>query len=192
METLDEIKPPVFSPEYADLEQPLRDAQQKSWDIDDQIENLPKDKGPQLAFRPPGYTDPNVSPNREQLISQLKDRQTIVKGDFNNLLEQRLANRDPQTAKQIRDTADYQLNNNSARKKSFDRSFEHMEKMYANRVGEADKADQGLPTKGQENLEGHKKDVSKRAMESLQHPDKSTPVQKYSLNAKDIIEPDKE
>lgn len=192
MDEKDDVKPPVFPPEYADLEQPLRDAQRQSWIIDDQIENLPKDKGPQLAFRPPGYTDPNFTANREQLVTQLRERQSMVKESFNQTMERRLGSSEPQSANQIRKTVDYQLNNNSARPKHFDKSFEHMANMHSNKSEAGNGSISIVSAKTEEIPPSSSKNISERSMESLQHPDKSDAVEKYSDNAKEITEPDKE
>ena len=102
---------PLLPPKFGHLEEPLREAQKKVRDIEQQIGAVPRDKGPQLNYSPPGYGRPSQLGNRERRIYELNQEKEKVKGDFSTRMYKELAGVDAKTAKNIRDTVDIHLGN---------------------------------------------------------------------------------
>ena len=142
---MDEKEKPksVFPLEYSYLEDSLRVTQGKLLKIDQQIKNLPNDRGHRLNFRPPG--DYKVNDRGKQLSKReelLWEKQQI-KQAYKDSTDVRLKFASPEQAAKVKEMVDYQLEDNQYKnvdrrdlkavkkqEKPFAQSFDYMTSMH--------------------------------------------------------------
>lgn len=172
----DEKEKPVFPPEYAHLEEPLKEAREQIRQIDQAIENLPKKKGPTLSYRPPGADDPNAAFRPEKTVKRLNQQRDDVSRNFEGRVYRETKNADPKLASHLRgivkhklgkaedkDKTPSELKAIKGEEKKMDRSFGYMESLHYSRFTHEKKADAADPGKKQYSLD----DMSDRFMGKL-------------------------
>ncbi len=81
--------------------------------INEKLAEIPSDRGPQLRYDPPGYSNFTQRHYREQQIDALNAEKKDIKGGFDKRLDKELVDSDPQTMRNVKDTADIHLGDNS-------------------------------------------------------------------------------
>jgi hypothetical protein len=99
-------KPALFPPGYEQLEQQILAVNQQVLDIDEQIKNMPYDKGPTLEYHPPGDFRLPHPLTRDQRIQSLRNYKSDLQTGAKNLVKSEVGNADKATAKTITDKAD--------------------------------------------------------------------------------------
>jgi hypothetical protein len=102
MEKADEEKP-VFPAGYEHVEERLNDTMAHVQQIEDQINNIPKEQGPKIIYNPPGMTGRVVPGTRDRTRLFLKDRQHESKIDALTKTEDATRDADGQTGRVVRD-----------------------------------------------------------------------------------------
>ena len=94
-----------YPAEYAHIEERVQSALEKIRQFDEQIKNMPNDRGPDLSYNPPGFLKSRQLGSRDQFISSLEKAKAQVKTEAWEDVEQILKDENSPSAKQIRDLA---------------------------------------------------------------------------------------
>jgi hypothetical protein len=111
MDTQDQNPAPksLYPPAYAHIEKKVRDTLEKIKQFDEQIKNIPNDRGPDLSYNPPAFIKSRQFGSRDQLISSLEKAKSQLKTDTWKAIEQELNGKNSTLAKQARDLARGQI-----------------------------------------------------------------------------------
>lgn len=94
-----------YPAEYAHIEERVQSALEKIRQFDEQIKNMPNDRGPDLSYNPPGFLKSRQLGSRDQFISSLEKAKAQVKTETWKDVEQILKDENSPSAKQILDLA---------------------------------------------------------------------------------------
>ncbi|AUD02169.1 hypothetical protein [Spirosoma pollinicola] len=97
-------KKPVFPAGYEHVEESLDDTIQHVQQLEDQINNIPKEQGPTIKYNPPYSIGRVVPGTRDRTRLFLKDRQHEIKMDTLSKTEDATRDTDGQTGRVVRDT----------------------------------------------------------------------------------------
>lgn len=103
MEKADNEKP-IFPAGYEHVEEGLNDTMAHVQQIEDQINNIPKEQGPTIKYNPPHMTGYVVPGTRDRTRLFLKDRQHESKMDMLSKTEDATRDADSPTGRVVRDT----------------------------------------------------------------------------------------
>ncbi|PSR56628.1 hypothetical protein AHMF7605_25605 [Adhaeribacter arboris] len=98
-------KDSLFPPEYAHLDKMVREAQEQIRLIDEQIKNVPSDRGTAPQYNPPGFLRSRQMGSRDQRINDLEKQKGQVRAEVMDKVEKETINADPKTANTVRDKA---------------------------------------------------------------------------------------
>ncbi|HVW96119.1 MAG TPA: hypothetical protein VHA56_09145 [Mucilaginibacter sp.] len=148
---------PVLPVEFSHLEGDLKTAREKISNIDNQLGQLPPDRGYRPGLRPKNYGDP--AGNQRELRSQLENQKNEVRKEFDEKLEPQLSNADPKLAAKVRNSVNVhlgdnafkdmnqkQLNDVKGEAKSMDYSQEFLNKRLSNYHAAINRNEGRLPT----------------------------------------------
>ncbi len=95
-------KDPVYPVEYAHVERLVKDTQETVRQIDERIENLAPDRGPEQHYNPPGFLRSRQPGNRDAAIDKLKETRETLKAQRFNQVEKETGDASPEIRAQVR------------------------------------------------------------------------------------------
>jgi hypothetical protein len=115
MDSQDPNSPPksLYHPAYAHIEKKVRDAIEKINQFDEQIKNMPNDRGLDLSYNPPAFIKSRQMGSRDQVIISLEKAKAQLKTETWKEVEQELKGKNSTFAKQARDLAREEIYPNS-------------------------------------------------------------------------------
>ncbi|PSR55790.1 hypothetical protein AHMF7605_20950 [Adhaeribacter arboris] len=102
MESPDEIEN-AFPPEYSHVGERVREAQERIQQIEEQIKNVPSDRGTAPQYNPPVFLRPRQPGDHNQTVKSLEKQISQIKDDVMRSVDKEIVDADPQTARTVRD-----------------------------------------------------------------------------------------
>ncbi|WP_460948348.1 hypothetical protein [Spirosoma daeguense] len=92
-----------FPEGYEHVQERLNETTERLQSIDNQIENIPQDQGPQIIYKPPGFIGSRQPGTRDQTTQFLRQQQDQLKVDTLAKTEADTRNAENKTGRSIRD-----------------------------------------------------------------------------------------
>ena len=118
-------KSPILPEGFEHTEERLNEAQERIQGYEEQIKNVPKDQGPRIEYKPPGYIGTKQPGTRDRTIAFLTDRRDQIKADTWEKTEADTRSADNKTGRLVRDTVREKLYPNPYRGLSREELEEH-------------------------------------------------------------------
>ncbi len=118
-------KSPLLPEGFEHTEERLNEAQEQILQHDEQIKNVPKDQGPRIEYKPPGYIGTRQPGSRDRTIAFLTDRRDQIKADTLAKTEADTRSADNKTGRIVRDKVREELFPNPYRGLSREELAEH-------------------------------------------------------------------